>query len=141
MHDRVAEYKVLGSSTDPDNKFTGNVFSYENFVVNHYQVTSSDLKTLVFQFDNTHRDCDDHCYGNKNTDQADLMLHFTQPVILRHLLTKAQDKIQIDYGANDEDACLNSIALGHLGKNKSPLHTEENLTDCVTWGLVNGLYS
>ena len=46
MHDKVAEYKVLGSSTDPDNKFTGNVYSCKILVVNHYQATTSDYLNL-----------------------------------------------------------------------------------------------
>ena len=62
------------------------------FLVTHYQETISDylnLKILVFQFDNVHKNCE-HCYGNKNTDQADLMLSFTpeSTVNLSHLWGK-----------------------------------------------------
>ena len=90
------------------------LFLYKNFV--------SKSLISVFQFDNVHHDCD-NCYGNKNTDQADLSISWCR-------------SHGVDLTNVDIDACLNSLRLGHLGKNKNPLYTEDDLTPCDSWSQI-----
>merc|ERR1711935_709403 len=93
--DKKAEYQIVG-------KYTGQTSKHFN---------------TVFQFDNAHKECD-NCYGNKDSDQADLMLHFTG---------------EVDFGTKDKDECLQSLRLGHFGMFKNAKYTEEDVTPCVSW--------
>jgi len=94
--DKKAEYKIVG-------KYTGQTSNHFN---------------TVFQFDNTHHKECNNCFGNKDSDQADLMLHFTG---------------EVDFGTKSRDECLQSLRLGHLGKFENAEYNEADMTPCVSW--------
>ena len=81
IKDKKAEYRIISNFTSQ---------TEENYSTGNILLIYITLSILVFQFDNVHPayDCF-NCYGNKNTDQAELMLLFTETVVLCRLGQKS----------------------------------------------------